>query len=57
VLRDYEDGLVILPSGYTVKDAIGEWLPDPSFGPLFVMQFKIPGRHAERQLPGDGLAV
>lgn len=26
MLRDYEDGLAIAPSDYTVKDAIGEWL-------------------------------
>ncbi|MBW1597916.1 tyrosine recombinase XerC [Streptomyces sp. JJ38] len=26
VLRDYEDGLAIAPSGYTVKDAVTDWL-------------------------------
>ncbi|MFF1693284.1 tyrosine recombinase XerC [Streptomyces sp. NPDC058257] len=26
VLRDYEDGLAIAPTGYTVKDAVTDWL-------------------------------
>ncbi|MGA5824471.1 site-specific integrase, partial [Kitasatospora sp. NPDC094028] len=26
VLRDYEDGLAIAPTGYTVKDAMSDWL-------------------------------
>lgn len=26
VLRDYEDGLVIAPTGYTVADAVNDWL-------------------------------
>jgi hypothetical protein len=26
VLRDYEDGLAIAPSSYTVKDAVTDWL-------------------------------
>ncbi|MFD9880095.1 tyrosine recombinase XerC [Streptomyces alboflavus] len=26
VLRDYEDGLAIAPTGYTVKDAVNDWL-------------------------------
>jgi hypothetical protein len=27
VLRDYEDGLAIAPSDYTVAQAVNDWLP------------------------------
>ncbi|MET9860593.1 site-specific integrase [Streptomyces smyrnaeus] len=31
ILRDYEDGLAVAPSGYTVADAVNDWL---AYGPI-----------------------